>query len=240
VSNVFVIFGDQVVGSFIASCPAKPGKWDQECVRKIFCSQDPALVKDLSAADVFTAENLQKQIWVFDGSTWKLESSPIKGAAGVEAGKMTIEMEADQTCESAATFIYHELWHTKQKPGMTVRDRETEAYRKTEEWCLKHPPMTQGFQKTDKGVQVVDDDAIKKHVEKNYPVPKPGDAEVIDHKMEPRLIPWLDAKPMSLVEDPVTHKQTWVPSLKGHKHAKGIVFNGSSECHVDPAKWTCP
>jgi hypothetical protein len=237
-ANALATFGSQVIASAVAACPSKPGKWDQECVRKIFCQQDPALVKDLAAVDVFSAEGLVKEIWVYDGKAWTLDRKPINGAAGPDGGKMTVEMEADQACESAATFIYHEMWHTKQKPGMTVQDRETEAYRKTEEWCLKHPPMTQGFQKNDKGVQVVDDAAIKRHVEKNYPVPKAGDPEVIDHKTEPAKHFWQSDENLSLVEDPVTHKTMWRPSKPGDKHAQGIGF--SSECKVDASKWTCP
>ncbi len=244
-ANGYSKFTKDAAGSPVAGCPpSSSSNWDQECVRKIFCQQDPDLVEDLAKVTTYNAKKLMKEVWKYDGKEWKLDRGPINGAAGPDdSGKMLIEMSADQNCESAAAFIYHEMWHIKQPPDMTVQERETEAYTKTEEWCLKHPPMTQGFQKTEDILdaagkkigekKVVDHDAIKRHVEKNYPVPKKGDPEVVDHWTDPVF-----GTNWSKVKDPNTKETSWRVSKAGDKHAQGIGYDSDEE--LDASKWKCP
>ncbi len=243
-SNGYGKFSNATAGSPVAGCTAASGCWDQECVRKIFCQQDPSVVQDLAKVSTFKAKDLMKEVWKYDGKEWKLERKPINGAAGPDdTGKMLIEMDANQSCESAATFIYHELLHTKQPAGMTVQERETEAYTKAEEWCLNHPPLTQGLQKTEDVLdadgnkigekKVVDQEAVKRHVEKNYPVPKAGDPEVVDHWTDPVF-----GTDWSKVQDPKTKETSWSLSKAGQKHAQGIGYTSDEE--EDASKWTCP
>jgi hypothetical protein len=231
-------FSGQDAGTPVAACSPPGGKWDQECVRKIFCASDPGVVADLAGVELLISDDLVKEIWVYDGKKWELKSDSIKGGQGGSGGKTTIAMNSCQNCDSAAVFLYHEMQHAKQKPGMTVMDREFEAYKKTEEWGLKQKggKLTQGFRKTVGGVEVVDEDAIKRHVEKNYAVPKGGDPEVIDHKTETSYLVFTED--YSLVEDPQTHATTWRKSKAGDKHAKGA--NSSADHPVDATKWTCP
>lgn len=207
-------FSEDPVGSAVVGCRQSKGKkakgWDIPCVLKILCQKDADVI---DAAR--TTQKLSKigRIYFedpyFDGVKWTTKHFE----AGGTAGGGEILFLAGTSCAEAATTLYHEVWHTKQAPGMGwPHPAEDDAYYNTELWTIEHGLPSQGHpplrMKNGAGKLVPDKTAIRNNVDAAYPVQTtaaPG-WEIRNFKKAPPQTKWVHTG---------TGAMEWKPSVAG-------------------------
>lgn len=179
------------------------------CVLKIMCAKDKDMVQQASSTQkLYKADNIFFDDAVFDGKQWTTD----RFIAGGTAGGGEIMMRSGDSCERAATVLYHETWHTKQPPGMGwPHPSEDDAYYQTELWTIANNLPSQGgsIRTVDaKGNVVPDKAAIKKLVDREYPVqpPAPAGWRRRDFKKVPPQTKWVNT---------ATRATAWKPSVTG-------------------------
>lgn len=174
------MFDPSPVGSPVQPCrqTGKKGKgWDMPCLLKILCAKDGDVIKYVQAnVKVYKVDRVYFEDAYFDGKKW---TTKLFEAGGTNSsGKMTFK--SNTSCESAATTIYHEIWHDKQPLGMDwPHPAEDDAYYNTELWTIERGLPSQGDPallrtKDSKGKIVPDKAGIKKLVDDEYPVQPPA------------------------------------------------------------------
>jgi hypothetical protein len=135
------------------------------------CPKDKAFLDDLRARGVTITsfDRIYYEDPYFDGTKWTTKH--FEGGGSTSAKHINIVTGGSSPEEVAAT-IYHEGIHTGQPPSMTWQEKEYEAYTKGEQWAIDHgSPGRPGFRTTDaKGNPIPDTKAIKKFVDKTYPI----------------------------------------------------------------------
>lgn len=194
------IFSDEPVGAVVAQCRqakmAKAKNWDLPCVLKILCKKDKAVVDAARTTQkLYKIKRVFFEDPLFDGKKWTTKHFEAAGTAG--SGQ--ILFVSDTTCESAATTLYHEVWHTKQPAGMGWPHlEEDDAYYNTELWTIANGYPSQGDPplrtKDAKGNVVPDKAAIKSTVDAAYPVQTtaPPGWEIRGFKKMPPETKWTD------------------------------------------------
>jgi hypothetical protein len=234
-------FSEERVGNVVEPCRQQKTKvkskpWDVDCVKKILCKNDSALVTQLSKTSVTTADDIFFDDPYFDGKKWTTKRFPAGGTADPQSKSILIL--AGSSCESAATTFYHEVWHQNQPLGMGWPEpAEDDAYANTEQWTIDRglPTQHQGIRKKDpkSGKSSPDLKAIRAFVQKEYPGPPPPVAGV------PQPVPVNSDKKKKLtqVRDPKTGTTSWRPSKAGDTYAgpQQLV----NEKTVDATQWKC-
>jgi hypothetical protein len=223
--------GDVVASSPVkcAVLPCNGQNKDIAGALKILCKNDKDVVKAMAGQKVTVADRIYFEDKEFDGKQWKT----VIFEAGGSAGDGEITFLATEDDESKATTIYHEVWHTKQPPGMAWPEpAEDDAYYNTELWTIERGlPGQGGLRTTDAdGNEVPDKAKIRSNVARAYPGPKKaGDPIPVD----------FDAKNnKTKVRDPVTGVETWRPSQKGDSVAGPQKMENARV--VPKEDWKCP
>jgi len=210
-----------------------PGYWDMDCVKKILCKKDPALVKELNKLNKLkTFEEVYWDDPYYDGTKWTTKRFP--GGGFNQKSSKEIGLVTQGSCEDGAVTVKHELVHQSQP----------KAYYKAEEWAIKHglpsqAPSGYNFRKTvnvgpGKVPMVKPDKAeIQRMVRDAYPVPpaKSGPPP-------PQVIGRNPANGYSIVEDPTTGKLTQRPPKKGDSYPGPMTTRG--EQTIKHGSLSCP
>jgi len=152
--------------------PPSSKNWDIDCILEILCKKDKDVVKKAKKLNVSKVSPIIFDDPIFKNGKWTTEEFI---AGGTASGK-DIEMIEDMSCEEAATTIYHEVWHTDQKSGLSLADAEYDAYYNTEKWTIKRglPSQGSGLRTTNaKGETVASLGGAKDFVHRHYPVTPP-------------------------------------------------------------------
>lgn len=211
---------------------AKKQAWDVPCVLKVLCKFDGFVVKDLNKLNVNKYDRIQFMDHVYDGKQWVLD--PFEAGGTAQGNNVTIL--SGESCESAATTLYHEWWHTTQPASMNHCDKEREAYTNTEEWTIVRGLGGQGDLRTkdSKGNDIADKSAIEAVV-KTYPGCGQGQTSTDPYPID------FDAKRnQTLQYDPVSGKETWRPSRKNDRVEGKRVNTPSKPIPVPKSAWKCP
>jgi hypothetical protein len=154
-------------------------KWDLKCLLDILCKQDKDVVKKAQKVKIVAVDPLIFDDPIYQGGKWT--TKPFH-AAGTQ-GRGKIQMVRDMSCEAAAETIYHEMLHSEQPDTMSWPEKEYDAYKRTEQWTIDRglpgrpafrmpetlPPGVSGPPR-----QVVNEAAIKKAVDRAYPITPPS------------------------------------------------------------------
>lgn len=124
-----------------------------------------------------------------------------------------ITMLGSVNCEVAADILYHEAWHSTQPAGMSVFDREVDAYLNTERWTIqKGLSGWLKFRREDEFGNIVPiREAIERHVLKLYLNTEPGASPPTETAVDKR-----DTPPETLWENNETGERTWRPAEEGN------------------------
>lgn len=228
------LFTDKEVRSTTMPCRQsvkKAGKWDVPCVLKILCKKDKNVVALIrTKLELKKADQIYWMDHHFNGKKWVLKKFP--GGGWASGNKVMILSKS--TCKGAASTFYHEVWHTKQPPGMNYCIAEKDAYYNTELWTIKRnlPGQLGGSMRTkdSKGNEIPDSKAINAVV-KTYP----GCHGPVT---SPRPIGFDAKNNKTKVRDPVTKKESWrkskyCDSVAGSYHEKNVKT-------VPKSSWKCP
>ena len=91
------------------------GGWNMGDLLNILCGSDPSVVSAAASTQtVYKADRVYFKDKLFNGTSWEDKIFE----AGGSAGGGEIMMLSNVSAETAATTLYHEVWHTKQPPGM--------------------------------------------------------------------------------------------------------------------------
>lgn len=206
------IFSDEPVGSPVSTCrqaKKKAGNWDMPCLLKILCAKNKDVIDHVrNNVDLYKVDRVYFEDPYFDGKKWTTKHFEAGGTSG--GGEITFL--AKDSCEGAATTLYHETWHDKQPAGMGwPHPAEDDAYYQTELWTIGQGlPGQAGPRlrtKDAKGKVVPDGAEIAKYVDEAYPVPPaPPDWRISDFDPKSSQTRWTNSK---------TGKTQWKPSAKG-------------------------
>jgi uncharacterized Zn-binding protein involved in type VI secretion len=119
---------------------------------------------------------------VFNGKKWVKKPMSFGGETSQDTKTMKLNLSQDPG-DNAAT-VFHESTHTQQPPAQPWPEKEYDAYKKEEEFRIKKglPPHDPSFRTKDAaGNTVVNEAAIRKQIDKEYPYaatssPAPGGA----------------------------------------------------------------
>jgi hypothetical protein len=252
-------FSDTSPDAIVAECRqtslAKKSAWDVPCVLKILCKQDKNVVQDLHKLNITKYDRIQFMDHVYDGKQWVLD--PFEAGGTAKGNNVTVL--SGESCESAATTLYHEWWHTTQPESMNHCDKEREAYTKTEEWTIIRGLEGQGqgllrkvdpalglrYELTRLGKEAVekvthgatyipDKDAIEAVV-KTYP--GCGQSQTSN---DPFPVGFDAKRNQTLELDPVRGEETWRPSRKDDRVEGKAVRTPRKPIRVPKSAWQCP
>lgn len=208
------IFSDTPVGGAVQPCRTGAGKakhWDLPCVLKILCKNDKDTIDYVNKhIKLYKVDRVYFQDNYFDGKSWTLKLFEAGGTSG--GGEITFLTK--DSCENAASTLYHETWHAKQPPGLDwPHPNEDDAYYNTELWTIANGLPGQdgadGLRTKDaKGKVVPDKKAIATYVDDAYPVPPPAPPGW-------RIANLDKAKNQTQWHDGVSGKDVWKTSAKG-------------------------
>lgn len=227
-------------GSFdspVAACRqglgAAGGGWTMDGLLSVLCGTDSDVVSAAGKTQkVYKVDRVYFEDKKFDGTSWQTELFE----AGGTAGGGVITLLSGTSAESAATTLYHEVWHTKQPPGMGwPHPSEDDAYYNTELWTIEKGLPGQvdgsGLRVLDRAGDIVPDKAaIKDFVARAYPV-STGAAPGWD------AVSYKDVPPETLWEHRTTAVQEWkaaklgdfVPGPPNHVN-KQLIPAGDFKC----------
>lgn len=159
-------------------CPP-PDSWLKDALA-VMCPEDTAFLDDLRSRGVtITAfDRIYFEDPYFDGSNWT--TKPFEAGGSTLGGDINIVLKHtdkagnvyDIPSENIAETIYHEGVHTGQPNSMPWREKEYDAYIRTEQWAIDHGlPGDPTFRTTDASGDVIPNEAaIKAFVDKDYPI----------------------------------------------------------------------
>ena len=229
------IFGDTPVDSAVTPCRTgakKSGAWDMPCLLKILCAKDKDYIDHVRAnVQLYKVDSVFFEDPYFDGKSWTTKHFEAGGTSG--GGEMTF-LSSD-SCESAATTLYHETVHDKQAPGMGwPHPAEDDAYYQTELWTIERGLPGQAgtrLRTTDSTGRTVPDKAeITRYVDESYPVATtaPPDWRITDFDAKKNQTLWRKRG---------TTTEVWKASAKGDTMAgpqqttgKALVPPGAIKC----------
>jgi hypothetical protein len=219
------IFSDAPVGSAIEECRAKgaPAKgWDLPCLLKILCKQDKDVVDHVrSKVALYKVDRVYFEDDYFDGKKWTTKLFEAGGTSG--GGEITFLSK--EGCEGAATTLYHEVWHDKQKGMDWPHPAEDDAYYQTELWTIARGLPGQAGDdlrtKDAKGNVVPDKKMITKFVDDAYPVQTtaPPDWQITSIDRSKDQTRWTNRK---------TGDKVWKKSIKGDTLAGPQITEGKT------------
>jgi type VI secretion system secreted protein VgrG len=170
--------------ALLARQAAPPGShpWDKDCILKIFCPGDKAVIDQLARTKLDVADEITFDDPYYNGTRWTTKTFPAGGVSSAEDKK--IGLLSGSSCEEAATTIFHEIRHQNQAATMSFAEKEYDAYTLTEQWTIDKGFGSQGsasvMRTKDANGKVIPNVAgIKTFVHDNYPIPKPGAEEVV-------------------------------------------------------------
>jgi hypothetical protein len=229
------IFSDDPVGSPVAVCRAsgkKASSWDMACLLKTLCKKNKDVVDHVrNNVDLYKVDRVYFEDPYFDGSKWTTKHFEAGGTSG--GGEITFLSK--DSCEDAATTLYHETWHDKQPAGMGwPHPAEDDAYYNTELWTIEQGlPGQAGPRlrtKDAKGKIVPDKTEIARYVDDAYPVPAaPPDWSITDFDAKTNQTRWRNSKSGAVA---------WKPSVKGDTTAGPQITKGKAKIPSKAIK--CP
>lgn len=148
----------------------KEAKWSQREVLGYLCPQDKDVVDELAKTSVLVVDEVYFDDPFFDGKEWTTRRFQAGGFQDAENNR--IVFLSGGTAHDAATTLYHEVVHEKQPGDMSWRDREIDAYTRTEAWTINRGlPGQGGLRKEGPGGKwVPDEEAIGQLVDRAYPI----------------------------------------------------------------------
>jgi hypothetical protein len=230
------IFSDAPVGSPVSPC--RTGKttaasWDMPCLLKILCGKDKSVIDHVrNNIDLYKVDKVYFEDPYFDGTKWTTKHFEAGGTSG--GGEITF-LSSD-SCESAATTLFHETWHSKQPAGMGwPHPAEDDAYYNAELWTIDRGlPGQAGPRLRTKdatGKTVPDKAEIKKYVDEAYPVQKtaPPEWKISDIDTKTNKTHWKNTK---------TGADIWKSSVKGDTMPGPQITKGKTKIPETSVK--CP
>jgi hypothetical protein len=159
------------VGSSTQPCPlSKPSVRPEDkrlvdCILEL-CATDPDVVAKARSLELVSRNPKKIIVHRFQGGRWTQQEVTSLGST---SGRK-VWLNRNLSCGDLKDTVYHEVVHTDQPADMPAPQKEMEAYIKTERWLISRGlPGTPDFRKTGPdGKEMVDEDAIKKHVEDSY------------------------------------------------------------------------
>jgi hypothetical protein len=209
------IWPEARVGSPVQPCRQTRGgkakKWDMPCLLKIMCKSDKDVIDHArTKVKLYKVDRVYFDDNYFDGKKWVLK----RFNAGGTSGNGEITFLSGDSCERAATVLYHEIWHDKQPAGMGwPHPAEDDAYYNTELWTiargLNGQARNDGLRVKDaKGVFTPDKAKIKALVDREYPVQTtaPPEWQIVDIDKKAKTTEWSNS---------VTNATAVKPSVEG-------------------------
>lgn len=168
--------------------PGSQTSWNVPCVLGILCSQDEAVVSQLSTLEVNQINRIDVKHWVFNGGAWISSTEHPDGLR--DPGVIGIlSQRHDGTpidCDDAAQTLIHEVRHENQLQDWLRYDREKDAYTYDVGWAISRGiPNQQSLRTTNSGVEIPDTAAIREHVCNQYGCPTTAgapDETVVGHE----------------------------------------------------------
>ena len=221
-------------------------RWEIKDVLAKLCPDDKAVVDKLATQDVTLADALYFEDPYYDGAQWTTKRFD---AGGILDGEGGITLVTDVSPETAATTLYHEMWHAGQPKDMSWMDAEIDAYTRTEAWTI-----AKGFAGQDgdalrvldaAGKAVPSKDAIVAKVKEAYPIaiepPKVATAAVgalpgaaaTTGPLAPVTVVGRNAKGLTLLSDGTARAP-----VKGDTYAGPEIKVGERKVPRDV--WKCP
>lgn len=148
---------------------ASGGRLRTGSVLKVLCPKDKAVVDELAKTDVRVADEVVFDDQYYDGSQWTTRRFEAGGIQDPSNNRIVLLNGTPP--ESAATTLYHEVHHKGQDGSVLWKDREIEAYTRTEQWAIDRGLPGQGGlrKQVGDGRWVPDGDAIRRVVG-DYPI----------------------------------------------------------------------
>ena len=192
------------ISNILASGMELPGartSWNVPCVLGILCSQDEAVVSQLSTLEVNQINSIDVTHWDFRSGVWTpstlhpdgLHDPGVIGILSQRHDGTTID------CDDAAQNLIHEVRHENQPQRITYY-REIDAYTYDVGWAISRGiPNQQSLRTTNSGEEIPDPEAIDQHVQHRYgsPTARAPGATVVGHEFATTLAP-----AMTLVRNP--------------------------------------
>ena len=257
-------FSDDEVGAVATACPRAgkgklaPKKWDDACVKKILCKDSAWVIDGINKRAkkvVRAAGEWPDEVWDAKAKKWVVE--PMGMGGQWDPNNQTLTVQDDASCEAAAVAIYHEATHAGQPATLSDREKEYDAYGKTELWTIKrglpsqdpdpnHDTAHSSYRTKDKAGNVVPDaKAIRKKVDADYPGTPEGAPVATTIGGKPVTVQY-----QPLDYDPVT-KETFLgapgtslpnkrrPPQSGDRIARDLVYRVPPTA-VNTTAWKCP
>ena len=114
---------------------APDAPWTPECVKKILCPHDKAVIDQLRNTTINVADSITFHDPYYDGTKWTTKEFTAGGTSS--ASEKRIGMLSGLSCTEAATTIYHEIRHQNQPAKWTQAQKEYDAYYSTEQWTIE-------------------------------------------------------------------------------------------------------
>lgn len=162
-----------------------------KCILEL-CAKDGAVVAEASKKlTVNSREPKKMALEEFKNGKWEVVRNMTSGGS---ARGSEIWINRGEPCAKTKNTVFHEVRHTQQPNSMSSRDKELDAYKKTEEWTIQRekewikggkkgpaPPAGRFRTKDKAGNTVVDEAAIQKFVDKSYGY-APGKKRIVKTK----------------------------------------------------------
>jgi hypothetical protein len=138
-----------------------------DCILEL-CSSDPEIVQRASSdLTLYSRRPKTIQLQTYDGTDWVTTRTVT--SLGTARGS-TVWINRGQECSQIKETIYHEVHHTRQPRSMTSREREIDAYTRTEQWMIDRgmPGNSRFRTRAADGGWVPNTAAIEEHVDRAY------------------------------------------------------------------------
>jgi len=160
--------------------------WKQVEVLRLLCPEEKAVVDQLAKTNVEVADEVYFDDPYFDGEEWTTKRFQAGGFQDPSGNRIVLLSQG--SAQDAATTLYHETVHQMQPADIMWRERELDAYERTEAWTIERGFPGQGGLRA-KGVDgewIPDKNAIRQLVDQEYPIKSatPGGPVVIGRNAE--------------------------------------------------------
>jgi hypothetical protein len=215
--------------------PGSQTSWNVPCVLGILCSQDEAVVSQLSTLEVNRIDRIDVERWDFSSGVWT--SRTVHPGGLHDPGVIGILSQREDgtpiDCDDAAQTLIHEVRHENQPQRITYY-REMDAYTYDVGWAISRGiPNRQSLRTTNSGGEIPDPEAIDQHVQHRYGPPPAGASGVTVVGHEPATG---SAPAMTLVRNPDGERES-EPNDRYIDHST-LVTTGVHP--ITPDKWDCP
>lgn len=137
------------------------------CILEL-CATDPDIVRRASRDLVLYSRQPKRiELQTYDGSRW--QTTRTATSLGTARGNR-VWINRGRSCADTKETVYHEVHHTTQPRSMSSREREIDAYTRTEQWTIDRGlPGNPAYRTTrPDGTVVPDTAAIERHVDRSY------------------------------------------------------------------------